>query len=164
MKYKDLVTSMVRVWNFTRRETLQLLDSLNDEKLLFKPEGEKWQNLAFQFGCMVQTQMVYAKAVIEERLDYSWYRSGEFTDRKLLKNKNELLDYSSQANKEWSKAVRKRRYDENFKIKWPGFNANLVTHISSLNGHERLHHGQIITYFTLAGFGLPTKFKDNWAL
>lgn len=29
---------------------------------------------------------------------------------------------------------------------------------------ERLHHGQFISYFTLAGFELPKGFKSNWDL
>lgn len=79
MKYQSVLSAFINGWNFTRSETLEILNSLDDERLLFKPKGEKWQ-------------------------------------------------------------------------------------LASLSEHERLHHGQFISYFTLAGFELPKAFKSNWAL
>lgn len=164
MKYENLVTSFVRQWNFTRNETLEILKTLDDRKLSFKPDGPNWQDLAFQFGCMAKTQAVYAKAISEGRMDYSWFRDDDFPTRDTLKTKAELLEYLEKANKIWTEAIRSKRNDEDFQISWPGFNLNLPAHISTLMSHERIHHGQIISYFTLAGFEFPSGFKDNWAL
>ncbi|MBI2600551.1 hypothetical protein HYW42_01245 [Candidatus Daviesbacteria bacterium] len=113
---------------------------------------------------MAQTQMVYAKAIEQGKMDYSWFRNEEFIDRSQLKTIKELMDYLMKANKKWVDVIRKRREDEDFKIKWPGANLNLPNHITALISHERLHHGQIISYSTLAGFILPKGFKSNWAL
>ncbi len=65
---------------------------------------------------------------------------------------------------EWIEAIRNKRYDEDFIVAWPGFRSNLMNHITALIAHERLHHGQLISYFTMSGFDLPTKFKFHWSL
>lgn len=50
------------------------------------------------------------------------------------------------------------------KIVWPDFSAPLALHISNLLEHERMHLGQLISYHTMAGYKLPSNFKQNWAL
>ena len=39
-----------------------------------------------------------------------------------------------------------------------------IFHIALLQEHERLHHGQFIAYFTLAGIALPVSFRADWGL
>ncbi len=164
MVYKDFVTSFIRHWNFTRSETLEILGSLDDEKLQFKPKGEKWQALFWEFGCIGRTQLVYTEAIKTGKMDFSLFESPKLSPKDEFKTKADILKSLEKINKEWREAIVNRRGDEDFKIAWPGFKMSLPVHISSLVAHERLHHGQFISYFTLAGFELPKGFKTNWAL
>lgn len=160
MPFKDFVTSFVRQWNFTRSETLEILNSLSDEELRFKPEGKTFQPLYYQFGCILRTQVVYTRAIVEGKMDFTWFHEESL----LVKTRKELKAKFEKADKEWGMAIKNKRRDEKFKIAWPGFKQSVPNHIVSLVAHERLHHGQLITYFTLAGFELPKNFKNNWAL
>src|SRR5258708_6964451 len=159
MKYQDLVSSFIATWNFTRAETLEILNSLDNEQLQFKPQGEKWQTLYWQFGCIARTQLVYAKAIETGKIDFSLFESEKLPKKDQYQTKVLIKNFLEEANQTWLEAIQGKSKDEDFKITWPGYNQNLLTHISSLISHERLHHGQLISYFTLAGFELPPGFK-----
>lgn len=165
MVFKNFVTSFVRQWNFVRSETVDILDSLTDQQLLFQPTGtDKWQPLYYQFTCIARTQIVYAKAIKEGKMDFNWFESDEFPDKHQFKTKMELKLLLDKTDKMWSSAIVEQRRNEEFKIDWPGFKQSLPNHIVSLISHERIHHGELISYLTLAGFELPKNFKQNWAL
>lgn len=164
MKIEDFVTSFVKAWDFARSETLEILDSLDDKKLQFRPAGEKWQTLYWEFGCLGRTQLVYSKAIKESKMDFSWFNSKEMPNKDKYQTKQDIRKFLEEADKSWRRAILSKRRDENFKVVWPGFKMSLPNHISALISHERLHHGQFISYFTLAGFDLPRGFKTNWAL
>ena len=108
--------------------------------------------------------MVYAKAIREGKMDYSWFEREDLPRKEDYKTKQLLIDLLVQSDKEWTEAVRNKRRDEDFEIAWPGFKQSLINHITSLVSHERIHHGQLISYFTIAGFQIPQGFKNNWAL
>lgn len=114
ISYKDLVTRALSLWNFSRNETLEILESLDDEKLLFTPKGEKWQPLYFQFNCVGMTQLVYTRAIREGKMDYAWFHEGEIKNRLKYKTKKELKDFLNKANSDFIKEVRKRRNDQSF--------------------------------------------------
>ena len=162
--YKNLVTSFIRQWKFVRKETIEILNSLTDEQLQFLPKGEKWQPLFFQFSCIGRTQLIYTEAVKTGVMDFSLFGSKTLPKKTDYQTKVALVKFLQKTDQEWMKAIRTQRSDEDFVIKWPGFSQPLTTHIASLENHERLHHGQLISYFTLAGFALPQEFKTNWAL
>lgn len=164
MQFKNLVTSFVRSWNFTRSETLQILNALTDEQLKFRPAGAKWKPLYNQFSCIILTQLVYTRSIEEGRMDYKWFHEEEITKRTNFTSKEDLLKALEEADKKWVQVIRNKREEDDYKIKWPGFNQNLLNTINSLVAHERLHHGQLISYFTAANFELPPKFKDNWSI
>ncbi len=164
MEYKNVVTNFVKAWNFTRSETVEILQSLDDDKLQFQPKGEKWQSLYWQFGCMGRTQIVYTQAIITGRMDFSLFHSDQLPKKNDFQTKEQIQDFLGKANKDWREAIVSRRKEENFTVKWPGFNKPFINHIASLAEHERLHHGQLISYFTMADFQLPKIFKSNWAL
>ncbi len=164
MKYKDFVTSFVRSWNFTRSETLEILNSLTNTQLKFKPKGKKWQTMAWQFACIGRTQLVYAQAIKSGFMDFSLFHSEEMPQKTDFTTKEELLEFLKKCDKEWIEAIRSRRMEEEFVVVWPGFKKSLPVHITGLVSHERLHHGELIAYFTLAGIELPENFKSNWAL
>jgi len=164
MIYKNLVNSFVRNWNFTRSETLEILDSLNDKKLEFKPKGEKWQPLYWEFGCLIRSQIIYTEAIGTGKMDFSLFVSKEIPKKDAYQTKSQILKALEESDKKWTNVVRSRRREEDFQVIWPTFKRPFIQHIAKLSEHERIHHGQIISYFTLAGFDLPSKFKTNWNL
>jgi len=139
----------IKRWQFTRSETIEILQSLTDEQLQFKPDGEKWQPIFHQFGCIARTQLIYAKAA-----------ESDMPDKDTKQAQGEILKLLNESNEAWLAALSK---NENG-VKWPDQLKPIEIHIMSLAEHERLHHGQLISYFTLAGFELPSDFKRNWAL
>lgn len=161
---RDLVSVFTSSWNFTRGETLEILDSLNDAELRFKPQGDKWQTLYWEFGCLGRTQIVYTKAIETGIMDFSLFSSTSLPSQKDNKTKTSIKKFLEKSNSAWLEEIKEREKDESFLISWPGFKMPLVKHIASLAEHERLHHGQFISYFTLAGLELPPKFKSNWNL
>jgi hypothetical protein len=147
-------------WKFVRSETLELLQSLNDEKLQFKPKGEKWQPLFYQFSCTARTQAIYAHAAQSGAMDFSLFSSSGLprkTDHQTVKA---LLSFLVSSERQWLNAL----HANSDGVVWPDSKKSISAHIACLSEHERLHHGQLISYFTLAGFELPPNFKNNWAL
>lgn len=147
-------------WRFVRSETLELLSVLSDETLLFKPEGDKWQPAYYQFACIARTQMVYAKALAEGKMEFKFFGDPMLPDKHVLRAKADLLRWLNDSDKAWLEALKNAKGD----VKWPGMSVTVSSHASRLMGHERIHHGLLIAYFTLAGWDLPPNFKQNWAL
>jgi hypothetical protein len=147
-------------WNFVRFETLEILDTLTDEQLQFKPTGDTWQPLFYQFGCIGRTQLVYAKAVESGQMDLSLFGSSSLPNKDDNQSKERIINFLEKCNQSWLRAMSVN----NNGVEWPAGRISLLLHISSLAEHERLHHGQLISYFTLTGFKLPKNFKSNWAL
>jgi len=147
-------------WSFVRSETIELLDSLDDEQLVFKPEGAKWQALYFQFGCMGRTQLVYAMAAETGVMDFSLFGSKDLPSKIDNQAKASLASFLKTCNDKWIEAISHNTAG----VKWPDGSKPIELHVATLAEHERLHHGQLISYFTLAGFDLPANFKRNWAL
>lgn len=163
-QYKDLVTSFVRSWNVVRTETLEILNSLDDKSLQFKPQGERWQPIYYQFGCLLRTQQVYAKAIMEGKMDFSWFHDKTLFAKTNFQTRLQLLKALEDVDREWIRCIRQKREQDDFVVRWPGVKMALPNHITALISHERLHHGQLISYFTLANKDLPKGFKMNWAL
>src|SRR5258708_40012248 len=108
--------------------------------------------------------MVYTKAITEGKMDFAWFLAKELPGKLDFTTKKQLFKFLKEADNKWIEAIRNKRQNENFVVKWPGFKRNLPNHIDALIAHERLHHGQLISYFTLANFELPKNFKTSWAL
>lgn len=153
----------IRRWNFIRGETLEILEALDDEKLLFKPEGERWRPLFYQFGCIARTQLIYAEAAKTGKMDFALFGSNKFPEKYENKTVADIKELLNQADTAWLAALAQNEGG----VAWPADQRGklpLLLHIQALAEHERLHHGQLISYFTLAGFNLPPEFKNNWAL
>jgi hypothetical protein len=150
----------IKRWQFTRSETIEILNALTDEQLQFKPEGDGWQTIYHQFGCIGRTQLVYAKAAEKGLMDFSLFGSSEIPSKDINQTVNSILLFLEDANSVWLDAV----INSVDGVIWPDGKKAIELHISNLAEHERLHHGQLVTYFTLAGFELPAGFKNNWAL
>ncbi|MCA9347762.1 DinB family protein [Candidatus Saccharibacteria bacterium] len=147
-------------WNFVRSETVELLKALTDEDLFFQPKGTAWQPMYYQFGCIARTQVVYTRALKTGVMDFSLFSSSEFPNKNDNKSVNEILALLKQANNEWIEAIGVNSDG----VLWPGGKKSKEIHIMSLGEHERIHHGQLISYFTIADLALPPNFKSNWAL
>lgn len=150
----------IKRWQFTRSETIEILKSSADAQLQYRPEGEKWQPIFHQFGCMARTQLIYAKAAESGEMDFSLFGSPDMPGKDTKQTQAEILTFLNESNDAWLEALAKNAGG----VKWPDGTKPLEIHIASLAEHERLHHGQLIAYFTLAGFSLPQGFKRNWAL
>lgn len=153
------MSEAISAWIFTRQETAELLNCLSDERLLFKPDGEKWQPLYYQFSCMIRTQYVYAKALHTGLMDFAYFGDSTLPTKHDSRTKAALQDEFSRVKTEWQNAIETGK-----SVDWPDGKTSVDGHIYKLIAHERLHHGQIISYFTLAGIELPPVFKANWAL
>lgn len=149
-------------WSFTRSETLEILSSLNDAQLQFKPDADKWQPLYYQFGCIMRTQLVYTEAIRQQKMDFAFFGATTLPKKITNQSKDEIMQALTSANEAWLSAIAATPADT--AIAWPDHSRSIARHIASLAEHERMHHGQLISYFTMADFDLPAGFKSNWAL
>lgn len=153
-------SELLRDWQSVRSETLELLEALNDKKLAFTPEGKRWQPLSYQFACIGRTQLVYAWALKKGSMSAADFTGKGLPARSDITTRQQLEELLEWADGEWYTALNAGI----FQVKMPKETVTLYTHMYRLAGHERLHHGQIISYFTLAEYKLPKDFKANWAL
>ncbi len=151
---------VIDIWVFARTELIELLNSLSDEQLQFKPEGERWQPLYYQFACCLRTQLVFIRSLNEGVMDFAWYGDENLPNKNELSSKTKLLE-QIEMNKEQMVHALESSQDL---IEWPDSTMTKNAHISALTAHERMHIGQIISYFELANFELPKTFKENWSL
>lgn len=146
-------------WIYTRSETRELLRNLTDEQLLFKPEGPKWQPLHHQFTCMIRVQLAYAKALRTGEMDFAYFREESLPGRHSLKTREQLDAAFDNIREVWKAAIATGK-----DVRWLDQDVSAAGHIYRLVAHERLHHGQIISYCTMAGYDLPASFKESWSL
>lgn len=163
MLMKDMLGTFVERWEFTRGETLAILDNLTDEQLHFKPQGRTWKPLYWQFTCAARTQLVYAHAVAEGKMDFSLFHDDKMPGKDDYTTKKDIKAFLDYADKHWLQAIHHMKHAE-APIAWPAAEIPLVLHISGLMEHERMHLGQLISYHTMADIALPLSFKENWSL
>jgi hypothetical protein len=150
----------LRDWKFARSETTELLNVLSDEQLGLAPDGDKWQPVYYQFACMGRTQMLYAHAAKTGVMDFSVFGDPTLPSKFEQDTGDKLRVLLHKAEQQWQSAISQAPSA----IKWPEHNLSLPAHLYRLISHERLHHGQLIGYFTLFNIDLPPRFKANWAL
>lgn len=155
------VQQFINRWNYVRSETLEILSKLAQTQMSFKPEGQKWQPMYAHFSCIAKTQRVYTKAIDVGTMDFAFFHTLELPDKSKFGDKKFAEDYLAESNRLWLSAIHNSKgiiiWDKQLKV-------ILTNHIARLAEHERLHHGQLVSYFTLANIELPTNFKANWAL
>lgn len=156
---QDELREAIEYWIFTRSETRELLRSLTDEQLLFKPNGSKWQPLYYQFTCMLRVQLAYAKALRTSEMDFAYFVDKSLPGKHSLKSRQQLEAAFDGVKDIWQSAITAIG-----SVKWHDQYVSVAGHIYRLVSHERLHQGQLVSYFTLAGYNLPPEFKQNWAL
>lgn len=99
MNYKDLLLSFIDGWNFTRNETIEILMSLDDKKLQFKPTGNKWQPLYWEFGCLGRTQIIYTEAIKAGKMDFSLFHSPKMPKTTDFQSQKSIKEFLTNANK-----------------------------------------------------------------
>ncbi len=147
-------------WQFVRSETLEILNALDDDRLAFCPSGDQWQPVSYQFACIARTQVVYANALQDGVMDFAAFGDASLPSKQSLRTKSELQEILHDAEALWQNAIQSGAPT----VAWPGVSRSAASHVYRLASHERIHHGQLISYFTLAGWDLPEQFKRNWAL
>lgn len=152
---------LLKDWAFVRSETIEILSTLNDKKLQFCPEGsKKWQPLSYQFACIGRTQLVYAKGLMKGSLSQADFTGEGLPQKRDIITKDEIERLLEWSDTEWLSALSNGMVS----VAWTTDTLSRAAHLYRLVAHERLHHGQLISYFTLAGFTLPKHFRQNWAL
>ena len=158
--YYELMEAYIKRWKFVRSETLNLLKIPSDDQLAYKPQGDTWQTIYHQFGCIARTQIVYTAAVANDKMDFSVFESSALPSKDAHQTVKELLNHLNACEEDWLSNLTQNTNG----VVWPDELKPLGLHIMALAEHERMHHGQLISYFTLAGLELPESFKKNWAL
>lgn len=139
-------------WSFTRRLTIELLDSLTDADLGEVPGpglGPFWK----QFRHVGRLQECYQEALKRGRIkfDYDSKRYEDGCSKDALKNYLQTLD------RELMQAI--EQVDWKKTINWDGGPVGVFQHLMRMAAHEILHHGQWILYARLMGKTMPPSWK-----
>lgn len=147
---------MLDAWQYTRRLSYDLLKSLNQSELLWKPgpgTGEFWK----QFRHVGRVQEDYLTALDSGSIAFSCqnksYSAGP--------NKDALCKYLSDLDQ--ALTTKLKNIDPNKQIDWFGESVDVKEHLARLHAHETLHQGQWIVYCQLSGRDYPASWSD-WGL
>lgn len=147
----ERANSFQQSWNFTRSLSLDLLDSLDDESLLFSPGanlGDFWK----QFRHLGRVQENYVDALRTQKLVFGpqgCHYSGDVS-------KASLVTYLQTLDHQLQHELHNLNWED--RIDWFGEQVDVFEHLSRMVGHENLHHGQFIVYMRL----LDRKFPHSW--
>jgi uncharacterized damage-inducible protein DinB len=142
----------VSEWNFARRLTLELLESLPDAELDQAPGvglGGFWK----QFRHVGRIQECYLEALRSGRIKFDYenkrYRGGCSRDS--------LKAYLQELDRDLLRAL--EELDWHRTIDWDGKSVNVFQHLMWMVSHETLHHGQWIVYARLMEKKMPPGWK-----
>lgn len=144
-------------FKWSRNNTLLILQELSDTDLNLKPEGDKWQNLGFQFACLVTTTDTYFRKITKFKdskygkvyFERKVYTKDDLTSGELL---FKILESQVEQLNDLLKEMDEKALDKHLR------------HLLNITNHEYLHQGQLVSYFTMFGKKLPARFKKSWAL
>jgi len=121
-------------WNFTRKLTLELLDSLTDVELSKSPGGDLgpfWK----QFRHVGRLQECYVEALTTKAISFDYankrYRRGC--------SKDALKTYLHELDRELLQVI--EQMDWKMAVNWNGETVGIVQHLMRMVSHEILHHG-----------------------
>ena len=158
----SVIKTLLSGWEWTLNHRYELLGSLKDSDLKFTPTGSsKFQDIQYQFACIGSTQLAYTKMLREGRWSNKYF--GAFKERlRGVYEVKALEKILKEADEKFKNAIMKFSGEDVFD--WGDYKAPVYSVVVILQEHERLHHGQLITYFTLAGLEFPKNFKRDWHL
>lgn len=150
------LSKFIKSWSFTRSLSLDLLRSLDETQLSWSP-GEGAGTLARQFRHVGRVQENYMAALDSGFIQFSSANAGYAggNDAETLCRYLEGLDNRLRA--------RLETMDGGTVIDWFGEPVSLWDHLSRLDSHETLHHGQWIVYCRLLGKSFPPSWSV-WGL
>jgi uncharacterized damage-inducible protein DinB len=138
-------------WQEMRQLTIDLLDELPEEKLLFTV-GKNMGTIGKQYRHIGDVQICYKEAIKNKKIDFSKYRR----DYSLESSKEKLKLFLLEINREMIELFENNQY---VKIDWFGEEWNLKQHLKALIEHEILHHGELVVYIRTLGI----KFPKSWS-
>lgn len=144
-------------FKWSRNNTLLILQELSDSDLSLKPEGDKFQSLGFQFACLITTTDTYLRKITKFKdskfgkayIDGKVYIKEDLNSKELLLK---ILDYQLNQYNDLLAEMDEKALDKHLR------------HLLNVMSHEYLHQGQLVSYFTLFGKKLPSRFARAWAL
>lgn len=157
-----IIKALLGGWKYTLCHRYELLGNLNNKDLDFTPRGsKKFKNLQYQFACIGSTQQAYTKMLKEGHFCSRYFcifKPGLIKLREIKK----LADKLGEIDKEFKEEILKHSDKDEFE--WGNIKTPVWRIITLLQEHERLHHGQLISYFTSANLEFPLEFKKAWHL
>ena len=159
----DLIKELLGNWKFAVGQRYELLSVLKDSDLAFTPQGsEKFKDLQYQFACIGSTEKAYTE-MIKNGLKFDVSLFSKIKDDLVkLHTTTELKTKLEEIDRGFEDTIKNFSGDEVFD--WGDTTSPVWRLITVLQEHERLHHGQLITYFTLADIEFPDNFKKMWNL
>ena len=157
-----VIANLLSGWQWTISHRYELLSALSDKDLSWKPPYKAtFQDFQYQFACIASTQKAYTSMLAKRKFNNSFF--GQYSEdfRKIYTVKG-LIQTLRKLDKEFVLQMRSLNDDDLFD--WGDFQAPVYSVIITLQEHERLHHGQLISYFTLREIPFPQQFKRDWHL
>lgn len=142
-------------WQAMRQLTLDLLDELPEENLLFTV-GKNMGTIGKQYRHIGDVQICYNEAIKTGKVDFNKYRR----DYSLENSKEKLKAFLEEVNQEMLKLIEE---NQDAKIDWFGEERDIKQHIKALIEHEILHHGELVVYIRTLGINFP-KSWELWGL
>jgi len=122
-------------WNFARKLTLELLDSLTDTELS-KPPGRDLGPFWKQFRHVGRLQECYVEALTTKAISFD-YANKRF---KGGCSKDALKTYLQELERQSLQVI--EQVDWKIAINWDGEKVGVLQHLMRMASHEILHHGQ----------------------
>jgi hypothetical protein len=161
MGYLGFRSTLAEKWmmsfKWSRNNTLLILQELSDSDLELKPEGERWQNIGFQFSCLVTTTDTYFRKITkhkDSKFGKAYIEGKVYTKEDLISGELLFKILEAQVNQlnDLIREMDEKDLDKHLR------------HLINITNHEYLHQGQLVSYFTMFGKKLPARFKKSWAL
>ena len=152
----DELKEKLNDWQMMRKLTLDLLESLPEDKLKLSI-GKNMGTLGKQFRHIGDVQHCYNEAIKTGKIDFTKYKR----DYSIESSKQKLKQFLNDMDKEMLDLIEKNK---DKLIDWEFAKIPLIQHITYLIQHEILHQGELIVYIRTLGFEFPESWKETWGL
>jgi len=137
-------------WRNSNSSTIGFAKSVPTNKWKSKALENRFRSFAWEFACLARTRMCYLKALRTGELIFS--HQEDIPDKSVLENegKSEIVNILEKTAREVLKEIECLENEEKMGL------------IIWLLQHERVHHGKLMLYNSLANFKLPKTFVKTW--
>lgn len=150
MENGRLIQELKNAWRNSNSATAGFLAGVPAEVLHTKPFNPRFTSFAWEFACLTRTRYCYLDGLRTGKVDFS--------DREGIPNKDQLAQESNGQFQERLSQTSNDILTEIEKIN----SSDQVATISWLLQHERVHHGKLMLYLSIAGLPLPESFVKTW--